>query len=114
MILQEIINELGLEILTGQNALNREISGGYASDLLSDVMANSQAGNIWVTLQIHLNIIAVATLKELAAIIIVQSREPEKQAIDRAIKEDVCLLSTSMHTFEVVGKLYEMGIVGSH
>ncbi len=55
-----------------------EIKGGYAGDLLSDVMANSQAGDMWVTRQVHLNIVAVASLKEHAGIVIVQGATPRK------------------------------------
>jgi predicted transcriptional regulator len=113
MNLRKVVDQLDLEILSGAEYLDREVSGGFASDLLSDVMANSQPGNIWVTLQIHINIIAVATMKELAAIIIVQGREPEKQALEKAQQEGICLLRTPMHTFNIVGELYTMGIAGT-
>ena len=56
MLLEEIIKELGLEVRCAAHTLNKQVSGGYASDLLSDVMANAKKDNIWVTLQIHQNI----------------------------------------------------------
>ncbi|MBU2636619.1 MAG: serine kinase, partial [Bacteroidetes bacterium] len=77
MTLNEIVEKLQLKVCSGENKLNQEITGGYASDLMSDVIANSKAGNIWITMQIHINIAAVAVLKDLAAIVIVQGRKPQ-------------------------------------
>ena len=68
MKLEEVVNQTGMKVESAQEKLDREVSGGYASDLLSDVMANSREGDVWVTLQVHPNIIAVATLKDLAAV----------------------------------------------
>lgn len=112
MKVKEIAEKLGLEIKSGVAHIDREIKGGYASDLMSDVMANSREGDVWVTLQVHQNIVAVAVLKELAAIIIVQGRHPEKEAIEKAEREGVPILVSSLHTFELVGRLYQMGISG--
>jgi len=64
--LAEIVDELDLKVRTAGGALEREVSGGYASDLLSDVIAHATTDCLWVTLQIHQNIVAVASLKELA------------------------------------------------
>ena len=113
MNLQKLIDELALEVVTGHTGTDREVTIGYASDLLSDVMAHAKPGALWVTLQIHQNIIAVATIKELAAIIIVQGREIEKETLEKARAEGMCLLRTALSTFNIVGKLYTRGIVGS-
>jgi hypothetical protein len=110
MKLADIINKLELEKLTEINNPDCEISGGYISDLLSDVMANSVKDNIWVTVQTHLNIAAVAKLKELAAIIIVMNKEVDAETISKANLEKVNILRTKMNSFRVGGKLYEMGI----
>lgn len=85
-----------------------EINGGYAGDLLSDVMANSQAGNIWVTRQVHVNVVAVASLKEHAGIVIVQGANPEKDTIERATKEGIPILVSDLPEFELVGKIYHL------
>jgi predicted transcriptional regulator len=82
------------------------------SDLLSDVMANAKPGDIWVTLQIHQNIIAVATLKELTGIILIGGRQPEKQTLAKAEEEQVPILLSDLPAFEVVGRLYQLGITG--
>lgn len=112
MKLREIVDRLALKVAAAQGKLDREVSGGYASDLLSDVMANSREGDIWVTLQVHPNIIAVATLKDLAAIVIVQGRKPEAQTAEKAEQEGVPLLVSELQTFELVGRLSSMGISG--
>jgi hypothetical protein len=111
MKLKEIIDRLELKVAAGEN-LDQEVTGGYASDLLSDVMANSREGNIWVTLQAHPNIIAVASLKGMAGVVIVQGRTPEAQTVDKARQEGIPLMLTGLQTFECVGRLYGLGISG--
>jgi len=108
--LSEIVSKLNLEVKSGFDQLNNEVSGGYASDLLSDVMANAKKGDIWITLQIHQNIVAVATLKEIAGIILVNNRQPEEETLQKAIQERVPILVSKLSCFELVGKLHQIGI----
>jgi serine kinase of HPr protein (carbohydrate metabolism regulator) len=108
MKIKEIIETLQLKTLTGQKNLEFEVTGGYTSDLLSDVIANSQEGNLWITLQTHQNIIAVAKLKDLAGIIIVNNREPDEETLKKANEESVPILCTDGMAFEISGKLYEL------
>jgi len=108
MTLKEITEKLGLEVLTAEDMLNREVTNGYTSDLLSDVMANTKEGNLWITLQIHQNIVAVAKLKELSGIIIVNNRQPEEDTIKKSEEEKVPLLRTGDSAFTVSGKIYEV------
>jgi len=108
MKVKQIIEQLQLKTLTGQGNLDVEVTGGYTSDLLSDVIANSKEGNLWITLQTHQNIIAVAKLKDLVGIIIVNNREPDEDTLKKANEENVPLLCTSGMAFEVSGKLYEL------
>jgi hypothetical protein len=110
--LTELIQKLNLSVRSGKGNLEREVTGGYASDLLSDVLANSEEGDIWITLQIHQNIAAVASMKNLAGIILVNSREPEQETIEKAEAENVAIMVTEMPTFELVGRLYNLGLTG--
>ena len=112
MTVFDIVNSFGLKIRAGENRLNEEVTGGYASDLLSDVIAHSRKGNIWVTIQTHPNIVAVATMKELAGIILTGGREPDSSTLQKAEEEEIPILVSSLFTFELVGKLYQMGILG--
>lgn len=110
MTIRDIVKTLDLQVISGENLLEREVTGGYAGDLLSDVLANSEKGNIWITLQIHQNIIAVASSKELSGIIIVNGRKPEKETLARAEEEEMPVMISNLLTYEVSGKLYEIGI----
>jgi len=105
---REIIKKLQLEVLTGQETLDTEVTGGYTSDLLSDVIANSKEGHLWITLQIHQNIIAVAKLKDLAGIIIINNRQPDKDTLEKATAENITVMISKEMAFEVSGKLYEL------
>jgi predicted transcriptional regulator len=113
MTVLDIVNLFGLKIRTGENQLNEEVTGGYASDLLSDVIAHSRKGNIWVTIQAHPNIVAVATMKELTGIILTGGREPDSDTLQKAEEEGIPILVSPLFTFELVGKLYQMGISGT-
>lgn len=108
MKLREIVEKLNMEVKLASSDLEKEVNGGYASDLLSDVMANSKKSNLWITLQIHQNIVAVATLKELAGIILVNGRQPEEDTLKKAEEENIPILVTELPTFEVIGRLYEL------
>lgn len=110
MNLKEIIEKLSLTVRCAETTLANEITGGYASDLLSDVIANSQKGNIWITMQVHVNIVAVAVLKELSAIIIVRGREPNEDTLKKAKEENIPIILSKLPAFQLVGKLYEYGI----
>ncbi len=113
MKIKELIKKCDLNVKAGKNNLDNEITGGYASDLLSDVLANANEGNIWITLQIHQNIIAIASMKKLAGILLVNNRNPEKETIKKAEEENVPVLVSKMNAFELIGKLYALGITGT-
>ena len=113
MELQEIINSLSLEVKTPELDLHREVTGGYVSDLLSDVLAHAEDGILWVTLHIHQNIVGVASHKGLAGIVLVQGRVPEKDTVAKAEEEEIPILVTDLPAFEFVGRLYKAGIRGA-
>lgn len=111
MNLQQIIDQLHLTLLTEPRNFARIATiGGYSSDLLSCVMAGAKKGHVWTTLQAHLNIVAVAALTEVAAVIITENAQPDSASIAKANQQGVILLSTSLPTYEVNGKLWEMGV----
>ncbi|MBN2542678.1 serine kinase [bacterium] len=108
----ELVEKLNFEIKAGKENLNNEITGGYASDLLSDVLANSGEGNLWITLQIHQNIVAIAELRNLAGIVIINNRQPDEDTIEKADRLGIPLLVSGLPAFELIGRLYSMGISG--
>ena len=111
MNLQQLIDELNLAVLTESRDFSSIIpTGGYSSDLLSCVMAGAKKGYLWTTLQAHLNIVAVAALNEVAAIIITENAQPDAASIAKANQQGVILLSTPKSTYEVNGRLWQAGI----
>jgi len=115
MKLADIIQTLSLEELTPQlaDAAGTEVTQGYASDLLSDVLAHAPSGGLLVTLQVHLNVIAVASHADLCGVIFASHRRPEDEVIAKAAEEGVALFVSGDDTFDVVGRLYQLGIKGT-
>jgi predicted transcriptional regulator len=103
----ELVKTLELTVFSGSSGLEKEITGGYSSDLLSDVMGNAKEGNVWITIQTHKNIMAVASLKEVSAIILVKNLKPEDEVKSISDDEGIPILGTSMDAFMLAGKTYE-------
>jgi hypothetical protein len=110
MDLNEIISSLPLTVVTPPADFSREVTGAYVSDMLSDVMGNAKDGFLWITIQIHLNTIAVASLKNLSGIILVNSRVPAEDTLKKAIEENIPILTTPLPAFDLVGMLYSLGL----
>ncbi|MBW2560760.1 MAG: serine kinase [Deltaproteobacteria bacterium] len=103
-----LVEKLGLTVRCGGDGLGGAVSGGYVGDLLSNVMAGSKSGDVWVTCQAHQNIVAVSVLKEHAGIILTQGREPDRDTIERASQEGIPLLVTELSGFEIAGRIYRL------
>jgi hypothetical protein len=110
MLVKEVAEKLGLKVLAA--GVEQQVTGGYVSDLLSDVIANAEEGCLWITVQRHLNIVAVAQLKKLAGIVLSRGSEPEAPVLARAAKEGLFILSTPEDSFTVAGKLYALVCAG--
>ena len=110
MTVAEIVAALELEVLAGRDGLSRQVTGGYSSDLLSCAMAGAKEGDVWVTLQAHQNVVAVATLADVACVIITEGAFPDAGTVSRADAERVALLGTKQDTFAVIAQLVESGV----
>jgi predicted transcriptional regulator len=108
MKVQELVDKLSLTVYSGNAGLDNDITGGYVSDLLSDVMGNSEEGQVWITLQNHKNVMAVASLKELSAVILVKGYMPDEATMSHSNEEKVPILGTSAETYETAGALYKL------
>jgi hypothetical protein len=108
MTLQDISDQLSLTSFTDAPDKVVEIKDVYISDLLSDVMANAKEGSLWITLQAHVNIVAVASMKAMPVVILINGRKPDGETIEKAGTEGVTLLGTDMHAYELAGTLYNM------
>lgn len=113
MTLTDLAQRLDLKVFTAGHSLDRPVLGGYASDLLSDVIGHARKDDLWVTMQVHPNIVAVAVLKDLAGIVLVNGREPAAETLEQAARERIPVLGTGLGAFELAGRLYGMGIKGS-
>jgi len=108
MKVQELADKLGLKGVS--KSFDRDVSGVYISDMVSDVIANAQAGNLLVTVQIHNNVIAAANLVDISAIIVTQGKLPAEEVVKMAEKAEIAIYSTSLNRWQVATKLYEAGI----
>ncbi len=104
----DIVQKLNLIVFGGNEGINNPITGGYTSDLLSDVMGNVNENEVWITLQTHKNIMAIASLKEVAAIILVKGLAPSEAALEQSNEEGIPLLGTPLEAFEISGQLYDL------
>ena len=116
MKLKQIADSLSLEALTPATpeSLESRITRAHASDLLSDVLANAPSGGVLLTIQVHLNVIAVALHAMQGAVIFTSGMVPEEAVRHRAIAEGLPLFATKQSTFDTAGKLYALGIRGQH
>jgi predicted transcriptional regulator len=108
MKLSDLVSELEAQVQCCENSLDREVSWCYCSDLLSDVMANASKDCIWITIQTHPNIVAVATLVGMSAILISRGAMPDAETLNKATKENIPVLTTALPTFEAAGRLYKL------
>ena len=113
MRLSDIARELDLAVICDGGDIDREITGGYASDLMSDVIAHANEGDLWVTLQVHLNVVAIAGMRDIGAVILTQDREPLPETLEKAKAEGIPILTSSLPAFELIGRLYGLGIRGT-
>lgn len=108
MTVKDLVEKMNLTVFCGAEHLVRVIKGVYVSDLLSDVMGHAQKGDIWITLQTHKNVTAIASLKELAAIVLVKGNKPEDDTLEAAIEEGIPILGTDKETFDTSGIIYQL------
>mgnify|MGYP000077961564 CR=1 FL=1 len=106
--LREIVQALGCSVVSCATQLDRTVTGAYVGDLLSDVVARGGTGMLWITRQVHSTIVAVAVLKELAAILIVHGAVPDAETIAKAEAEGVVMLTTTLSAFETAGAVYQL------
>jgi len=108
MTVLEVANKLNLKVVSGEKGLNKDVNGAYVSDLLSDVMGCATDGQIWITLQTHKNIMAIASLKDLAAIILVKGLAPATDCEEQSNNEQIPILSSDLATYEISGRLFNL------
>jgi hypothetical protein len=110
MNIQECVNQTQWQLDTPQLDLSKDITGAYAGDLLSWVMGRGNAGDAWVTVQVHVNVLAVAVLREFSCVIIADNAVVTEEFIKKASDEGLVIIESKMPTYETAVKLHELGI----
>ena len=108
MKLQEIIDKLSLKPLTVLE--DRDVSGVFISDMLSDVMGNAQSANLWLTVQSHKNVVSAANLVDISAVVVTNDKIVPEDTIQLANRFHVIILSSPLSTYELAKKLMQAGI----
>jgi hypothetical protein len=114
MLLKTLAEELELRRLAGTEQPEIAVSGAYVGDLLSLVMANARRGDLWITHQGHQNIVAVASLLDLAGIIIAGSTNCLDDTVRHALTEQIPLFASDLPAFELAGRLFALGLRAQH
>ncbi len=110
MQVKEFVEKTGFKVYASQEALEKEISGVFVGDLLSWVMGNCEADQVWVTVQSHLNIVAVSALKEISCLVIAHGAEVEEETINKAIEENIAICTSDLSAYDICKKCAELGL----
>ena len=110
MNVKELCDKFNLHVAAGGKHLDRQIQGGYCGDLLSDVMANAPNGCIWLTVQTHQNIVSVAVLQAMAAVVLTGGQAPDQETVDKAEQEGIPILVWPATAFELAGQVHAAGV----
>lgn len=105
MTVIELIRELQLDPLHVVDSGEQTVDGVYCGDLLSDVLANCPPGAVWFTVQGHVNIIAVAELRDAACVVVANGVTPDEQTVERACSNGVTLCGSKSTGAELILKL---------
>lgn len=90
--------------------LTNVVENVYIGDLLSFVMANGKEGALWLTVQKHLNVIAVAELNDFAGIIFVQNSYPDDDTVAKADELDIPIFITPLDAYQICKQLITLGL----
>jgi len=111
MKLSEIITELDLENINNKPINDKiTIKSCYVCDLLSQVLAGAKSDSIWITIQSHLNVIGVALMTGISAVIVCEGHAVPDNVIQKADDENIAIFQSKESAYNLAGKLYECGI----
>ena len=109
MKIKDVAQELELEAVV-EGDLEVEVSGGHIGDLLSNVMGRAKAGDLWITIQGHQNVAAIALLTEVAGVVVAEGMAIDEDTIAKAEEKDINLYQSQLSSYQLAGKLYQLGI----
>ncbi len=100
MLVKDIIEKLGAQIVNEGDLLQRDITGCYIGDLLSWVMANAREGDIWLTIMSNVNVVAVATLTDISCVLMCENVVPDEDCLIRAREQGITILKTPLSAYQ--------------
>ena len=110
MLVSELIPLIDAKNLTTDLSTDREVTCGYVCDLLSWVMSHGDSGMAWVTVQTHMNVIAVAVLSEMACVILPEGIDMEAESLQKAVSEGMVVLQSPLTAFDICGRMAAKGV----
>lgn len=112
MTIQDLIALTGAADMTPDSDKSTTVTCGYTCDLLSWVMAHGKAGMAWITVQTHINVIAVAALMDMACVILPEGIEMEPASLKKAQEEGVTVLHSTLTAYELCARMAAAGLPG--
>ena len=110
MLVADLTRDLPLKLAGGAQGLQREVQGGFVSDLMGCALAQAGEGTVWVTMQGDVNLLAGASLAGMAAVIVAGGAKPEQAALEKADEVGMPLLVTDLPAFDIVCRLHALGV----
>ena len=107
MTVKQLADSLSLKVICMPDG-DREVTGAYVGDLLSWVMGRAPADSAWVTIMSNLNVVAVASLADVACVIFSEDVIPDDDALKKAEKEGINLLSVQCSSYEVCASISKL------
>ncbi|HPD55967.1 MAG TPA: DRTGG domain-containing protein [Smithellaceae bacterium] len=112
MKLREVKELLNADVIAGEEKLDMEVKTAFGADLMSDVLAFAKAGSMLLTGLTNTQVVRIANVLDIAAIIIVRGKKLPAETVELAKELHIPVLSTKFILFETAGRLYAQGIVG--
>lgn len=104
MTVQELTKQLKLTVFQLSDG-GRQVTGGYCGDLLSWVMGKAPADSAWLTIMSHVNVAAVASLTDVACVILTEGVVPDEALLQKARTQDINLLGTNLSAYQCAAQL---------
>jgi len=104
MTVNDLAQKLGLTPCTLPEG-ERVINGVYCGDLLSWVMGKAQCDNAWITIMSNINVVAVASLSDVACVILAEGVLPDEDAKKAAEDKGINILLSDKSTYEIAVEL---------
>ena len=110
MKISEIRDLLDAKVMTGEEALDHEVSSACCSDMMSDVLAYVKDQGVLLTGLVNSQVIRTANMMDMVCIVFVRSKCPTEEMIELARVSKLVLLKTKKRMYEACGKLYAGGL----